>query len=271
MSTVIRAGDVARVANGLVSVDLADHLEEARAVVEDAQQRAARMLESARSDAERWGPEAREKGYEEGHREGYEKGYAEGKETGTTDGYTEAHTKATAKFDAQHAAIVSDIERVLDEMNGRRESIELAARRELLAFAISIAKKLTYRIGTLNHEAALGNLHKALQLVQSKTDLTIRVHPDDLAAIEEFAESVLRHAYGAGGVNVVSDSAIAPGGCVVKDASTEIDATLETQIDEIVSLLAGGREDRGADEDTGTKTSDGNVSDDDGPGESSDG
>ncbi len=255
MSTVIRAGDVARVASSLVSVDLADHLEEARAVVADAQNRAARLLESARSDAARWGPEAREKGYEKGFRTGYQKGYAEGKEKGETDGFAEAHNAATAKFDEQHAAIVSDIERVLGELNARRESIELAARRDLLAFAISLATKLTYRIGTLNCDAALGNLHKALKLVQSKADLTIRVHPDDLAAIEEFAESVLRHAHGTGGVEIVPDAKIAPGGCIVTDETTEVDATLDSQINEVVSLLVSGSAERATGESSERETS----------------
>lgn len=239
MSTVIRAGDVPRVASRLTSVDLADHLEEARAVVADAKNHASRMLESARSEAERLGGQARKKGFEQGHQEGYEKGYSEGKEKGASDGYDEAYNAAKLKFDEQHTAIVSDVTRVLDELSARRDSLELAARRDILDFAISLATKLTYQIGTLNRKAALANLHKALQLVQTKADLTIRAHPDDLAAIEEFAGSVLRHADGAGGVHVVCDEGIAPGGCVVKNESTEVDATLETQIEEIVALLLG--------------------------------
>jgi len=239
MSTVIRAGDVTRIAGRLAPVDLADHLAEARTAVAEARTRAARLLESARREAQRLGPEAQKKGFARGHREGYDKGYAEGKEKGQREGFEEAHANAMAKFDQQHSRLIADVTRVLDEMDARREGIELAARRELLDFAIAIAGKLTHRIGAMNRESVVENLRNAIQLVGSRTDLTIRAHPDDLAAIEEFAESVL---YGVGnnrGVHIVPDEKIAPGGCVVNNETTTVDATLETQMDEIVALLVG--------------------------------
>ena len=42
-------------------------------------------------------------------------------------------------------------------------------------------------------------------------------------------------------VNLVADDSIAPGGCQVQSAQAEVDASLETQVDEMVALLLGDK------------------------------
>jgi flagellar biosynthesis/type III secretory pathway protein FliH len=41
-------------------------------------------------------------------------------------------------------------------------------------------------------------------------------------------------------IDLVVDDSLAPGGCRVTTGRTQVDATLETQVDEIVSLLLSG-------------------------------
>ena len=116
----------------------------------------------------------------------------------------------------------------------------MAAEHHLLRFATDVASKLTFAIGALHHESAKENLRRAIRAVGEQTDLTVRVHPADLEVIKDFAPSALEQAGASSHVNVVADEGISPGGCTVKSARSEVDATLETQVAQIVALLLGG-------------------------------
>jgi flagellar biosynthesis/type III secretory pathway protein FliH len=119
-----------------------------------------------------------------------------------------------------------------------KDNLRMAAERDLIDFAVSVAAKLTYAIGRRHREAAQENLRRSLPLVESPTNLTVRVNPDDMQSIEVFADSVLKQFDASRAVAVVPDDNIAPGGCRVLAGQTELDATLETQVAEMVALLA---------------------------------
>ena len=56
-----------------------------------------------------------------------------------------------------------------------------------------------------------------------------------------FARGTLEHINDAGAIRVIADESMAPGGCRVETDRTVVDASLETQVDEIVTLLLGER------------------------------
>lgn len=230
MSTVIKAGQAGPVLKHLSTVDLADHLAEADAVVAQARRKAAHIVARTKREAEEAVRRAGESGYEAGHKRGYEQGLKAG--------YDAAHRESIELFTAQHASIVAAMQGAVAEVDAIKQDLRIAAERDLLDFAVSVASKLTFAIGRTRREAALANLQRALPLVAAHTDVAIRVHPDDLASIEMFAESVLQQVDASRSVAIVADDTLAPGGCKVLSGRTEIDSTLETQVAEMVSLLA---------------------------------
>lgn len=231
MSTVIKAGQAGPVLQRLSTVDLADHLSEARAVIVDAENQAVQIIARAKRDAERTGANA----YETGYQAGYEKGCSEG----TAAGHQAGLEESVERFNDQQSTLVSAMERFVAEFDAIKQDLAVAAEQDLLEFAISAARRLTFAIGALHRESALENLRRALRLVGAKTNLTVRVHPDDIASMETFAESVFQKMQTSGVMNLVADGTMAPGGCKVEDAETEVDASLETQVNEMVSLLLG--------------------------------
>jgi flagellar assembly protein FliH len=233
MSTVIKAGQVGPILRHLSTVDLADHLAEADAAMDQAKRRVARTMVDAEQEARR----LREEAQRQGHDAGYEQGHAEGVQAG----YQAAHDEAMESFRQEHAQIVAAMQEAVTSIDAVKEDLAIAARRDLLDLALLIAKKLTFAIGDTCRESASENLGRALRLVGSQTDLLIRVHPKDLASMEKFAESALAHIRAAHTVKIVADESMAPGGCKVENERTSIDASLETQVSEIVSLLLGGR------------------------------
>ena len=80
-------------------IDLADHLAEARAVVEAAQRRAAQIIVEAEARMDRVLAAAEKSSYQAG----YEHGYAEGKE----QGHQAAHEESIKRFEQEHTNIIA--------------------------------------------------------------------------------------------------------------------------------------------------------------------
>ncbi len=235
MSTVIKAKESGPILKRLSTVDLADHLAEARAVVEAAQRRAAQTI----ADAEVQVDSALEEARKSGHDAGYKQGYAEG----TRAGHQTARDESIQQFKQEHGNIVADFQRAVSEIDSMKHDLQIQAEKGLLDFAVLVATKLTFMIGRMHRESAVENVKRAIHLVGSKSDVTIRIHSRDIAAMEMFADSGIRRADASRVVNIVTDDSITPGGCKVESGCTNVDATLETQVDEIASLLIGGEAD----------------------------
>lgn len=233
MPTVIKACETGPLLRRLTNVDLVDHLAEARSVIVEATRRASQIISGAEAEAARVLAAARQGGYEAGHRAGYTEG--------VEAGHQAAHKESIQRFERQQGQLVAGMQAAIEGVDEIKEGLRIAGERDLLEFAIQVATKLTFAIGEIHRESAVENLKRAIRMVGRQTDVTIRVHPDDLAAMDMFARDVLTQANASRAVELVADESLAPGGCRVDSGCTFIDATLETQVAEIVSLLLGGK------------------------------
>jgi len=235
MSTVIKVGSPGKILRRLTTVDLADHLAEAKAIIDDAQARADRTMSQAEQEAARIRKTSRDSGY----MAGLEEGQREGRKSGEEAGRREAFEEATARFAQEQSALIDSLQKLLTEFTAFKEELGASARRDLLVFAVRIARQLTYDIGGMHCEAAQANLERALSLVEAKSDVRIRAHPSDVDSLRRFAADLHTKTAAGGVVTIMEDSSIVPGGCRVETDRTEVDATLETQIEELSELLLG--------------------------------
>jgi len=172
---------------------------------------------------------------ESGYRAGYESGYTEGVQAGNESAYKDS----IEQFNQRHADVVSVMNKAVADIDEMKEDLKISAQKDLLDFAVTTASKLTFAIGRIHRESAQANLRRALDLVDSKTDLVVRVNPRDVASMETFAKSVSKVVGASPALTIAEDDSIAPGGCKVEKWPSQIDATLETQVNEMVSLLVG--------------------------------
>lgn len=231
MSTVIKVGFAGPVLKRLTTVDLADHLAEADSVIDEAKSRGERIVAEASAKADGIRGKA--------HNEGFEEGYKRGVEEGRQAGHDKAFKETQLTFAKEHERIVADMCHAATQLSEMKEDVRLAAEQDLLSFAVRLASKLTFAIGTLHHESVQQNLKRSLTLIASKTNVVVRVHPDDLSGLQTFAANMLDLIDSAEGVRIVADETISAGGCLVEAERTSVDATLESQINEMVSLLTG--------------------------------
>jgi len=227
-------------------IDLADHVAEAKRFLEEAQTQAAAIVARARALAERVGATAHEDGLTAGRAEGYEKGHAEGLQAGRVQGHQEALAQAREKFDADQAALAADLHRLVAQLQADHDQWRSVSATHIMEFAIALAKKLTFAIGSLHRECAARSLERAMQLVHDKTRAVVRVNPVDIESLSTFAPSLAARIGCAAGIRLEPDESLAPGGCLIQTERGSVDARLETQFEEVVSFLLSGPAAEGA-------------------------
>jgi len=236
VTTLIKAGHAQELSSRLAPMDLADHLLEARNIVENARRQAALILE----DATRRAANEREQAIQEGHAAGYQEGQQVGREAGRDEAFREA----MERFDREQGQLVSAMTEAVSRMQSLRDDLMLAGRRDVLDLALRIAERVTFTLGADHRESAQENLRRALELVGKRTDLKILVHAKDMESIQTFAPLLMERMGMVTAVKVEADGEMAPGGCRVLVGGDEVDATLETQLAAVVALLTGRSIDR---------------------------
>lgn len=214
--------------------NLADYEAEAARLVEAARRKADQLLGEAAAEAAAIREEARARG----HREGVAQGLEEGRRTGREQAFAEA----VGEFGSQRASLADVFAGAVAEFEEKKQRLLLAARADVIELALAIARRVMKRRMEIPEEArasAVENAAEALALVTPQSDAVLRVNPGDREAMERFAGDLLKSVQERRHVRVISDSTIAPGGCVITTAEGQIDATPDTQLDRIADLLVG--------------------------------
>jgi flagellar biosynthesis/type III secretory pathway protein FliH len=236
MPPVLKRGefDPHQVARRLETVNVADHVGEARAVLKASQEQARQILAEAQKEAARLRDAAGEKGYEAGFRRGYEAGAKAGRDAAFAESRTE--------FAASQARLLTTLHELVTNFDRDKRDLFIAARQDVLAFALKAADKLTRRIGQVDRSAVGANLDAALRLVESKTDLVAHVNPLDVESAEQFAAAFKDAAEHAANFSILPDASITPGGCRLSTPDADVDATIDSQLAEIAAVMIAGKE-----------------------------
>lgn len=157
-------------------------------------------------------------------REAFMKGFAQGERAGAE--------AAAARGDA----VVQRLAETIDELRAVRRDLLVKAERQLVELALAIARRIVHREVTIDREllAVMGRV--ALDRLGSVSAATIRLHPDDYAAVTRGRGDE----WTAGGTTtVVPDPLVRRGGCLVQSDFGVIDIGVDAQIQEIARTLFG--------------------------------
>lgn len=226
---LIKHAHTRSLASEAIVLDLGDLRREAERMRARAEREAAQIVDAARAERERLVAGAREEGFEAGRAAGYKEGHAEGRSAGVA----EARAEASARLDA----LAGSLEGILDCIDGEHEGATQQARRDVLDLAIAMGERIARRAIEMDPEAAVRQVESALALVLRATDLSVRVHPDDLATVEEALPALARRIERSGRVRVEADDALVRGSAVVRTERGEIDATVDGQIERLVESI----------------------------------
>ena len=162
-------------------------------------------------------------------KEAYEKGFAQGEKDGLELGQKLGQQRIET--------IVQQMATLLQEIQNRWESLYKTYEREMFQLAVSISKKILHHDLQVNEEIITATLREVSKHIVDQRKVMIRLNPADFQFLQTHAGSVLPPEKGGQGVEMINDPLITRGGCVVETAFGGIDGTIETQFEQIVSLL----------------------------------
>ena len=187
--------------------------EEAQKIIAAANLKAAEMEKEVRQTLEAERKEAKEQGREEGR----EAGFAEGK--------------------AEVDRLIERTQVVLERAQDKRGEILSETEKEIIDLVLLISRKVIKVISENQRNVIISNVVQSLRKVKAKGNVIIRVNMADLKLATEHKQSFIQLMEGVKSVQVVEDSSVDSGGCIIETDFGEIDARISSQLAELESKI----------------------------------
>ncbi|MGH9628022.1 MAG: FliH/SctL family protein [Bryobacteraceae bacterium] len=153
-----------------------------------------------------------------------QKGVRQAHENGFREGERAGREKASAELQPS----LERLGRSLLELASLRSRIRRETEADLVTLAIAIAKRVLHREISVDPEAIQGVVKAALQKMQARDVNRIRVHPSHERHLKDlFQKSAVP------GVQIFADPALQCGDLIVETKRGDLDASLDTQLQEI--------------------------------------
>ena len=136
---------------------------------------------------------------------------------------------ARAKINEEIAAAVSDLREqlahTLTELGPLYALIASRAERDLVRLALEIARKVVQREVNTDSDIVLSLARVALERLHPRAVATVLLHPDDFEYVQSHRQAMSSN----NAIEIVADTAVGRGGCVIQSEHGDIDARIEQQ------------------------------------------
>jgi len=146
-------------------------------------------------------------------------------EAGYRKGAAEGHQQAASQL----KPVLEGLAAGLGELQAMRRRMRREAERDLVHLAVAIARRILHRELSVDPEALLGIVKAALERLEGREVERVRVHPADAELIRPYLEQAGLSER----VRLIADSHLARGSLLVETAQGVLDASLESQLQEI--------------------------------------
>jgi len=162
------------------------------------------------------------------YQEAYEKGLAEGREAGHAQALTESRQQS-----AQHT---EQFQAILQSFSEPLQTLDDEVVDELISMVITVAKHLIRRELKSEPGQIIAVTREALAaLPMNSRQIKLHLHPEDALLVKE----TLLVAEGESPWHIVEDPTLSRGGLKVISENSQIDATVEGRLGEIISRVLG--------------------------------
>jgi flagellar assembly protein FliH len=187
--------------------------DEAEGIIAEARRKAGDIEEASRSafEAERKDAEDR------GRIAGREAGFAEGK--------------------AEVERLIQRTHLVLERAQDKRAEILAETEQEIIDLVLLISRKVIKVISENQRNVVISNVVQALRKVKGRGNIIIRVNMADVKLSTEHIKDFIQLVEGSKSLQVVEDSTVDPGGCIIETDFGEIDARISSQLSELETKI----------------------------------
>lgn len=160
-------------------------------------------------------------------REAYDRGFAQGEKDGLELGQKRSET------------IFHQLQLLLGEMARQREDLYQAHTREMLQLVFCLTRKILQQDLPLPEPVIHKTLQVAFRYVKEQRKVHLHLNPSDYEYLIARPQLLpfAQEPDGAEGVKMIADPLITRGGCYLETSMGDIDATLESQLDQMASLI----------------------------------
>ena len=208
-------------------IQLMKELEETREAVR-------RLLEDSRIEAEQMKNQARDEGHEIGEREGYEKGYL--------DGYEKAQQEVENTLKKEADELLLELRDLIASVEHKKREMLEQYKDDLRDIAISIAEKIIRVSLRSSGDIIKRMIISATEGIMSKEWVKIYIARCD-AEMAVNGDSMLINSisYVSDHIKIIVMENEAPGTCILEFPDKVIDASTNTQIENIKEIISSSR------------------------------
>jgi flagellar assembly protein FliH len=145
-----------------------------------------------------------------------------------------------AGYAAAEAATQAALERLMAIAAGAQENHAAffrAAERQVVDLALQIAQKVVEHEVENMPDLAVGIIRAALDEMDARTILRVRVNPDDEELLRRRWSQVVPPGIPADRMELLADERIQPGGAIIDTTQGQVDAQLESKLSQLGNAL----------------------------------
>jgi flagellar assembly protein FliH len=187
--------------------------QDAQKIITEAQAKAAELEKETRQSLEGERKEARESGFDEGQKAGY----------------------AAGKIEVDR--LIERTQVMLERAQNKRGEILAETEKEIIDLVLLIARKIIKVISENQRNVIIANVVQALRKIKSKGNITIRVNMNDLQLTTEHKQEFIKLVEGVKSIQIVEDTTVDNGGCIIETDFGEIDARIASQLAELENKI----------------------------------
>ncbi|GBG56302.1 flagellar assembly protein FliH [Sporomusaceae bacterium FL31] len=195
--------------------------EQAKNIIAAADNKINEKIADAESHIESLKEQAQEAGFQQGYREGYD----QGKQT------------VTEEMQGILLAAVEKSERIIALSEQEARASILAAEKQFIEIALSIARKILAREVEENPMVILPIVKKALEKVSDQEQIVIKVHPDDYELVLQARRDLQMILGQEQALTIAHDHTVEIGSCVIESSNGTVDARVSTQFAALEKIL----------------------------------
>jgi flagellar assembly protein FliH len=198
--------------------------DEAQSLKREAQDEAERIIAEAK-DKERQIEADSQLAFEAERKEAEEQGSAAGREAGFAEGKAEAER------------LIERTRIMLERAQDKRAEILAETEQEIIDLVLLIARKVIKVISENQRNVIISNVVQALRKVKGRGNIIVRVNMADVKLSTDHIKDFIKLVEGAKSIQVVEDSSIGQGGCIIETEFGEIDARISSQLAELETKI----------------------------------
>jgi len=157
-------------------------------------------------------------------KEAYEKGFEQGEKDGRELGLKRMEL------------VIRQLQDEIQEIGRQRKAFFQNYRKDILTLLLHMAKRIFRQELLTREETILATLEEAFQYVMDRSKVSIRLHPSDYQYLLTHRDQA-PFPMSQEGIEIIEDRSITRGGCLLETSFGEVDATFESQFDEMVLLI----------------------------------